>query len=59
MAKKNGFLTTYNMTGILNLKDETILIESEEDEPTIVVANDIKRFDGKVVTITVTCEEPK
>ena len=45
MAKKNGFLTTYNMTGILNLEDETILIESEEDE-----LKDVKKLKQNIDT---------
>lgn len=59
MAKKDGWLSTYTMTGLLDLENGFIRIEREDDEPTIMVAEDIERFDGKTVTITVICEEPK
>ena len=59
MAKKDGWLSTYTMTGILNLEDGFIKIENADDEPPIIIADDIERLDGKMVTITVTCDEPR
>lgn len=57
MAKKDGWLSTYTLTGILNLDDGFIKVECGDDEPPIDIADDIERLDGKVVTITVTCNE--
>ena len=59
MAKKDGWSSTYTMTGLLNLENGFISIEREDDEPQVVIADDIDRFEGKTVTITVVCEEPK
>ncbi len=59
MAKKDGWSSTYTMTGLLDLENGFIKIEREDDEPLVVIADDIERFEGKTVTITVVCEEPK
>ena len=59
MAKKDGWVSTYCITGVLNLEDGFIKIEREDNEPPIIIADDINRLDGKVVTITVACDEPR
>lgn len=59
MAKKDGWASTYCITGVLNLDDGFIKIEREDDEPPVIIADDIDRLDGKVVTITVACDEPR
>lgn len=59
MATKDGWNNKYTMTGVLNLDDGFIKIEREDDEPPVIIADDIACCDGKVVTISIICDEPR